>query len=145
MRVLSLQELGFFEVDLEEVPVPLLGLVQAGAPIEAVADQRTVSIPKDMLGRFRTFALQVQGCSMIDEQIRPGDVIVVQERQTAENGQTVVALINESDVTLKKFYLEPDHIRLEPANADMEPIILRHEQVRVLGVVAGLIRHYQRH
>ncbi|MEW5913720.1 MAG: transcriptional repressor LexA [Thermodesulfobacteriota bacterium] len=142
---LTLADLGCFEIDLEEVEVPLLGLVQAGAPMEAVLDERTVSIPRDMLGSFRTFALQVQGSSMIDEHIRPGDIIVVEERRTAENGQTVVALINESDVTLKKFYLERDHIRLEPANATMEPIILRHEQVRVLGVVAGLIRHYSRH
>ena len=98
-----------------------------------------------MLGRYRTFALEVKGDSMIEENIRPGDVIVVEERHTAENGQTVVALINESDVTLKKFYLEPDCIRLEPANPTMEPIVLRHDQVRVLGVVAGLIRHYRRH
>lgn len=140
-----LQDLGFSEIDLEEVEVPLLGEVAAGLPIEAMPYERTVSIPRDMLGRFRTFALEVRGESMIDEQIRPGDVIVVEERQTAENGQTVVALINESDVTLKKFYLERDHIRLEPANPTMEPIILRHEEVRVLGVVAGLIRHYRGH
>jgi len=141
----TLKDLGFCEIDLEQVEVPLLGVVQAGAPIEAVAEERTVSIPGDMLGRYRTFALEVRGESMIDEHISPGDVIVVQERQSAENGQTVVALINETDVTLKKFYLERDHIRLEPANPTMEPIILRHEQVRVLGVVAGLIRHYTRH
>ena len=145
MNTTILSDLGFFEIDLEQVRVPLLGRVQAGAPIEAVAEDRTVSIPKDMLGRFRTFALEVRGTSMIDEQIKPGDVIVVEERQSAENGQTVVALINGSDVTLKKFYLEQEHIRLEPANAHMEPIILRHDQVRVLGVVAGLIRHYQKH
>ena len=140
---ITLTDLGCFEIDLQEVEVPLLGLVQAGAPIEAILDERTVSIPKNMLGSFRTFALQVQGSSMIDEHIRPGDIIVVEERHTAENGQTVVALINENDVTLKKFYLERDHIRLEPANAQMEPIILRHDEVRVLGVVAGLIRHYR--
>ena len=145
MAAITLEDLGFCEISLDEVEVPLLGVVQAGAPIEAVAESRTVSIPQDMLGRYRTFALEVKGDSMIEENIRPGDIIVVEERQTAENGQTVVALINESDVTLKKFYLEPDHIRLEPANPAMEPIVLRHEQVRVLGVVAGLIRHYRRH
>jgi repressor LexA len=145
MAAITLEDLGFCEISLDEVEVPLLGVVQAGAPIEAVAESRTVSIPQDMLGRYRTFALEVKGDSMIEENIRPGDIIVVEERQTAENGQTVVALINESDVTLKKFYLEPDHIRLEPANPAMDPIVLRHEQVRVLGVVAGLIRHYRRH
>ncbi|MBU4564213.1 MAG: transcriptional repressor LexA [Desulfarculus sp.] len=145
MAGVTLEDLGFCEIELDEVEVPLLGVVQAGQPIEAVAESRTVSIPQDMLGRYRTFALEVKGDSMIEENIRPGDVIVVEERHTAENGQTVVALINESDVTLKKFYLEPDCIRLEPANPTMQPIVLRHDQVRVLGVVAGLIRHYRRH
>jgi len=145
MRPLSLPELGFSEIDLEEIEIPLLGEVAAGEPIEALPDERTVSIPKDMLGRFRTFALKVRGDSMIDEHIRPGDVIVVEERPHAENGQTVVAMINDTDVTLKKFYVEPDHIRLVPANPNMAPIRLAHHQVRVLGVVAGLIRHYQRH
>jgi repressor LexA len=145
MKVQSLADLGLRPIELEEVEIPLLGRVQAGEPIEALPYERTVSIPQNMLGRFRTFALEVQGESMIDEQIRPGDVIVVEERQTAENGQTVVALINESDVTLKKFYCEKDGIRLVPANAAMEPIVLRHDEVRVLGVVAGLIRHYRHH
>jgi repressor LexA len=145
MSVNSLADLGCREIDLEEVEVPLLGVVAAGQPIEAVEGQECVSIPRDMLGRFRTFALEVKGDSMIDEQIRPGDVIVVEERETADNGQMVVALINETDVTLKKFYLEREGIRLVPANPAMEPISLRHDQVRVLGVVAGLIRHYRRH
>lgn len=145
MAIKDVSEVGMYEIDLTEVEVPLQGVVAAGTPIEAVTDDRTVSIPRDMLGRFRTFALEVRGDSMIDEHISPGDVIVVEERQTVENGQMVVAMINESDVTLKKFYVEKDHIRLVPANSEMEPIILRHEQVRVLGVVAGLIRHYRRH
>ena len=145
MHQTTLSDLGFFEIDLEQVEIPLLGVVAAGQPIEAVPEQGTVSIPRDMLGSFRTFALKVRGDSMIEEHIRPGDVIVVEERQTAENGQTVVAMINQDEVTLKKYYLERDHIRLVPANSSMEPIILRHDQVRVLGVVAGLIRHYRRH
>ena len=142
----SLAEIfGAAEIDLQEVEIPLLGMVAAGQPIEAMPVEQTVSIPQNMLGRFRTFALQVQGTSMIDEQIRPGDVIVVEERHSAENGETVVAMINDQDVTLKKFYLEKDHIRLMPANPNMEPILLAHDQVRILGVVAGLIRHYRRH
>jgi repressor LexA len=96
-----------------------------------------------MLGRFRTFALEVRGESMIEEHIKPGDVIVVQEQATAENGQMVVAMINQTDVTLKKYFVEPDRILLVPANPEMEPISLRHDQVRVLGVVAGVIRHYR--
>lgn len=142
---MRLSDIGFEEIDIQDVEIPFLGVVAAGMPIEAVPEERAIAIPKDMVGRFRTFALEVRGASMIDEHIAPGDVIVVEERQTAENGQMVVALINQSDVTLKKFYLERDHIRLQPANPDMEPIILRHEDVRVLGVVAGLIRHYRHH
>lgn len=145
MTVKSLIDLGCLEIDLQEVEVPLLGVVAAGQPMEAVAEDRTVSIPQDMLGRYRTFALQVRGNSMIDEHINPGDVIVVEERQTAANGEMVVAVINDTDVTLKKLYVERDHIRLQPANEAMDPIILPHDQVRVLGVVSGLIRHYRRH
>ena len=145
MPALSLKDLGLCEIELDEVEIPLLGTVAAGEPIEAVAQEESIAIPANMLGRFRTFALEVRGTSMIEEHIRPGDVIVVEERQTAHNGEMVVALINQSDVTLKKYYLERDHIRLEPANPEMEPIILRHEEVKVLGVVAGLIRHYRRH
>jgi repressor LexA len=143
MEAANLADLGFFEIDLEEVEIPLLGMVQAGQPIEAIPFERTVSIPKDMLGRFRTFALEVRGESMIEEHIKPGDVIVVQEQTTAENGQMVVAMINQTDVTLKKYFVEPDRILLVPANPEMEPISLRHDQVRVLGVVAGVIRHYR--
>ncbi|MFH1058151.1 MAG: transcriptional repressor LexA [Pseudomonadota bacterium] len=142
MESRGLGELGLMEIDLNQVEVPLLGTVAAGQPIEAVPEELTVSIPASMLGRYRTFALKVRGESMIDAHVKPGDVIVVEERQSAANGEMVVAMINESEVTLKKFYLERDHIRLEPANQEMEPIILRHEQVRVLGVVSGLIRHY---
>ncbi|MFZ5586207.1 MAG: transcriptional repressor LexA [Thermodesulfobacteriota bacterium] len=142
MTVNGLEYLGLMEIDLNEVEVPLLGTVAAGQPIEAVPEELTVSIPATMLGRYRTFALKVRGDSMIDAHVKPGDVIVVEERQSAVNGEMVVALINDSEVTLKKFYLERDHIRLEPANREMEPIILRHDEVRVLGVVSGLIRHY---
>ncbi len=142
MNDLLLKRLGALEIEISEVEVPLLGTVAAGEPITAVEEHACVSIPSSMLRRYRTFALEVRGTSMINEHIKPGDVIVVEERHTAENGETVVALINESDVTLKKYYLEKDHIRLEPANSTMDPIILPHEQVRVLGAVCGLIRHY---
>lgn len=139
-----LKQLGAVEIDIDDVEIPLLGTVAAGQPITAVEDDSVVAIPSSMLRRYRTFALEVRGTSMINDHIKPGDIIVVEERHTAENGETVVALINESDVTLKKYYLEKDHIRLEPANADMEPIILPHQQVRVLGAVCGLLRHYNK-
>ncbi len=145
MALESLAGLGLYEIDLAEATVPLWGRVAAGLPLEALPFERTVSIPQNMLGRFRTFALEVRGTSMIDEHIRPGDIIVVEERSCPENGEMVVALINQDQVTLKKIYLEADHVRLEPANAQMEPIILAHQDVKVLGVVSGLIRHYRRH
>src|ERR1044071_10425535 len=84
--------------------IPLLGIVAAGAPIEAVLNYEMVSIPRDMMREGRMFALRVRGDSMIDEQIRDDDLIILQSRQTAENGQTVVALIDGSDATVKKFY-----------------------------------------
>ncbi|MDR1397889.1 MAG: peptidase [Desulfarculales bacterium] len=142
MSVMNLQALGGREINLDEAEVPLLGLVAAGRPIEAVEDNASISIPRSMLGRYRTFALEVRGTSMINEYIKPGDIIIVEERSSAENGEVVVALINETDVTLKKYFLEKEFIRLEPANPEMEPIILPHGQVRVLGAVSGLIRHY---
>jgi repressor LexA len=142
MSVMNLAALGGKEINLDEAEVPLLGLVAAGRPIEAVEDNASISIPRSMLGRYRTFALEVRGTSMINEYIKPGDIIIVEERSSAENGEVVVALINETDVTLKKYFLEKEFIRLEPANPEMEPIILPHDKVRVLGAVSGLIRHY---
>jgi repressor LexA len=123
--------------------IPLLGVVAAGAPIEAVLNYETVCVPRDMIREGRMFALRVRGDSMIDEQIRDNDVIVLQSQQTAENGQTVVALIDATDATVKRFYGSQHHVRLEPANPDYKPIIVRPpERVQVQGVVVGVIRKY---
>jgi repressor LexA len=77
---------------------------------------------------------------MIDDHIQDGDIIIVEQRETAENGESVVAMINGEQVTLKRFYVEKDGIRLQPANPTMEPIYLRHEELQILGIVAGVIR-----
>ena len=123
--------------------IPLLGFVAAGKPIEAVLNYETVCIPRDMLRENRLFALRVRGDSMIDEQIREGDCIIVQSQQTAENGQTVVALIDGSDATVKRFYQARNQIRLEAANPDYKPIIVKpSDRVRIQGVVVGVIRRY---
>jgi repressor LexA len=123
--------------------VPLLGTVAAGQPIEAILTHDTVSVPKDMQGRGRTFALRVRGDSMIDENIQEGDIIIVSSQQTAENGQVVVALIDGNYATVKKFYREPDFIRLEPANPQFKPIFIKtSERIQIQGVVRGLIRKY---
>jgi repressor LexA len=128
----------------EKYVIPLLGVVAAGAPIEAVLNYETVCIPRDMMQEGRMFALRVRGDSMIDEQIRDNDFIILQSQQTAENGQTVVALIDGSDATLKRFYGNRNQVRLEPANPNYEPIVVRPPQrVQIQGIVVGVIRKYQ--
>jgi len=123
--------------------IPLLGIVAAGNPIEAVLNYETVCVPRDMMRAERMFALRVRGDSMIDEQIRDNDLIVLQAKQTAENGQTVVALIDGSDATVKKFYGGKHQVRLEPANPNYKPIVIRPSQrVQIQGVVVGVIRKY---
>lgn len=134
---------------VEEIPmerkyeIPLLGIVAAGAPIEAVLNYETVCIPRDMMRPGRMFALRVRGDSMIEEQIRDNDLIILQSQQTAENGETVVALIDGNDATLKRFYGGRHQVRLEPANPNYQPILVRPPQrVQVQGVVVGVIRKY---
>jgi repressor LexA len=126
------------------VELPLLGAVAAGLPIEAVADHETLAVPPDMVSRRRdNYVLRVEGNSMIEEQIRDGDYIVVQAQDTAEDGQMVVALVGGESATVKKLYREPGgRIRLQPANPTMEPIFVDARDVRVQGVVVGVIRKY---
>jgi repressor LexA len=131
------------KVEPESTEIPVMGTVAAGLPIEALPDTQTLSIPKDLVGRFRTYALRVEGHSMVDENIQDGDYIIIEARETAENGETVVAMINHQEVTLKKLYIEPDRIRLQPANPTMQPIILHNHEVKVLGVVCAVIRKYR--
>ena len=125
------------------VELPLLGYVTAGQPIETPADREAVRVPSHLLHRRivkNSYALRVRGHSMIDDQIQDGDIIIVERRETAENGESVVAMINGERVTLKRFFVEPEGIRLQPANPDMDPIYLRHEELQILGIVAGVIR-----
>jgi repressor LexA len=129
-------------LDVEEdrgVELPLLGYVAAGRPVETPEDRETVIVPRNMV-RKDSYALRVRGHSMVDDQIQDGDIIIVQQRRTAENGETVVALINGERVTLKRFYVEPDGIRLQPANPDMQPLYLRHDEIEILGIVSGVVR-----
>jgi len=127
----------------ENFEIPLLGVVAAGAPIEAILNYETVCIPRDMMRKSRLFALRVRGDSMIDEQIRENDLIILQSQQTAENGQTVVALIDGNEATVKRFYRGRNHVRLEAANPRYKPIIVRPpDRLQVQGVVVGVIRKY---
>ncbi len=126
------------------VELPLLGAVAAGLPIEAVGDNETLAVPPDMISRRRdNYVLRVEGNSMIEEQIRDGDYIVVQAQDRAEDGQMVVALVGGEAATVKKLYREANgQIRLQPANATMSPILVDAADVRVQGVVVGVIRKY---
>jgi repressor LexA len=119
----------------------LLGTVAAGAPIEAVEDSQGLLVPSDLVrSRASTYALRVRGSSMIDEQIRDGDYVIVEKRDRAENGELVIALLDGESVTMKKFYSENGRVRLQPANAEMAPIVLKDGDVRIQGVVVALIR-----
>jgi repressor LexA len=131
------------EVSVRAIELPLLGRVAAGAPIEAIQATETIFVPEDMVGRRDTYVLQVKGDSMIDEQIRDGDYVIVENRQTASDGEMVIALIDGERATLKKLYHERGgRIRLQPANAAVEPIIVDAEAVTVQGVVIGVLRRY---
>ncbi len=124
------------------VALPLLGTVAAGKPIEALEGDDTFSVPEEFIRRNETFVLRVQGSSMIDDGIWNGDYVVVESRPTAENGETVVALVN-GEATVKKFYREKGgRIRLMPANETMAPIIARDKDVEVRGVVVAVMRKY---
>jgi len=130
--------------DEDRGEIPLLGTVAAGQPIEAILSHDTIAVPSDLQGRGRTFALRVRGDSMIEENIQDGDIIIVTSQKTADNGQMVVALIDGNYATVKKFYREPEFIRLEPANPQFKPIFIKTpERIQIQGVVTGLIRKYE--
>lgn len=130
--------------DEDRGEIPLLGTVAAGQPIEAILSHDTISVPSDLQGRGRTFALRVRGDSMIEENIQDGDIIIVSSQKTADNGQMVVALIDGNYATVKKFYRDPEFIRLEPANPQFKPIFIKTpERIQIQGVVTGLIRKYE--
>jgi repressor LexA len=125
------------------VELPLLGLVAAGQPIEAVQDQESITVPEDLVMRGgRHYVLRVRGDSMIDEQIRDGDYVIVNSRNTAQNGEMVVALVGGDSATVKKFYHEGDRVRLQPANVTLSPMYFPSHEVSVQGVVVGVIRRY---
>jgi repressor LexA len=131
---------------VQAVELPLLGRVAAGVPIEAVETQDALAVPSDFVRRpHDAFTLRVKGDSMIDEGILDGDYIVVEQRPTADNGQTVVAVLNGYDATVKKFYRERGgRIRLQPANPHMEPFYVREKDLEIRGVVVAVLRKYGR-
>jgi len=125
------------------IDLPLLGRVAAGAPIEAIETDDRLTIPENFVRRpHNAFALRVQGESMVGEGILDGDFIVVEKRPMADNGETVVAVIN-GEATVKKFHRERGgRIRLQPANPQMAPILVREREVEIRGVVVAVLRRY---
>ena len=124
------------------IELPLLGFVAAGEPIEAVATSEMIAVPEGLVGKRDSYVLRVRGDSMIDEQIRDGDYVIVEDRKTADNGEMVIALVGGLDVTLKKFYRDNGKVRLQPANPAMQPMLIDADRVQIQGVVVGVMRKY---
>src|SRR3989338_3260227 len=125
------------------VKIPLLGTIAAGEPIEAIRQNEFIAVAKAKLPQNSDFyALRVSGNSMIDENIKDGDVVLVKQQEVADNGQRVVALIDNYEATLKKFYKESNQIRLQPANSAYEPIIIRKDRdIKIQGIVIDVIQN----
>jgi len=129
-------------VGIRAIRLPLAGRVAAGEPIEAIEQREVVAVPEDMVAPGECFVLQVRGDSMIDEQIRDGDLVILEKRARLRNGEMVVALIEGEEATLKKLYREGENVRLEPANPQARTIRVAGSKVRVQGVLIGLLRKY---
>jgi repressor LexA len=124
------------------VRIPLLGRVAAGQPIEAIQVEDSITVSSDLVGNRSCFALQVQGDSMVEDHILDGDVVVLESRRAARNGETVVALVHRDEATLKRFYLDGGKVRLVPAHPSLRPMEFPTEEIEVQGVVIGLLRRY---
>ncbi len=125
----------------EVLMVPLVGRVTAGSPVLAVENiEEMVPLPRQLArgGKDETFLLRVEGSSMVEAGIHDGDMVIVRRQQHADDGDIVVALVGDEDATVKRFFRERDHVRLQPENSAMQPIIAR--DVRILGKVMGLFR-----
>jgi repressor LexA len=142
-RSLQLVEPEDFETS-NAVGLPILGLIAAGQPIETIEGHtETLEVPPFMVGRRHSYVLEVKGESMVDEGILSGDYVVIQEKEVPSNGEMVVALVNGSEATLKRYFKEKGHIRLQPSNAAMEPIIVPSgTPIQIQGICIGVIRKY---
>ena len=125
---------------MSTVTLPLLGFIAAGAPIEVMEQEEEMEVPAALIGRKPCYILQVKGDSMIEDHILNGDFIVVERCETADNGEVVVALINNESATLKRIFREKERVRLQPANSSMKPIYVK--DVAVQGKVRGLFRRF---
>ena len=132
------------DVMTSAVELPLLGAVAAGVPIEATTVDQTIAVPQNFVQRGGNhFVLRVRGDSMIDDQIRDGDFVVVHDRAAADNGDMVIAMLDGDSATVKRYYRESDgRIRLQPSNANVPPMYVQENQLRVKGIVVGVLRKY---
>ncbi|MFA5169371.1 MAG: transcriptional repressor LexA [Candidatus Paceibacterota bacterium] len=137
------QRIGLKQNIQDFIQIPLIGTIAAGQPIEAIETKETIAVSKNKMPKTgKVYALRVAGDSMIDEDINDGDVVIIKEQNTAENGQKVVALIDNYEATLKKFYKEKDCIRLQPANKQMEPIIIDETRsISIQGILFDVIKN----
>jgi repressor LexA len=126
------------------IGLPILGMIAAGQPIETIQGHpETLEVPPFMVGRKHSYVLQVRGESMVEEGILDGDFVVIQEKEVPSNGEMVVALVGNGEATLKRYYKERGHIRLQPSNVMMEPIIVpAGTPIQIQGVCIGVIRKY---
>jgi repressor LexA len=122
--------------------LPLLGNIAAGSPIEAVENREEIDLEQMFHSRSGVYVLRVRGESMIDDHLCDGDYVIIERRETARNGEQVVALLDSGEATLKRFYREGSKIRLQPANNAMEPRIVEADRCRIQGVVIGVLRSY---
>lgn len=127
----------------QDSQLPLLGIIAAGRPIEAVEDAQRIDVPAALRGHGACFVLQVRGDSMMDDGILDGDWVVVESRSHARNGEIVVALIDDAEATLKRIEQRPGQVWLHPANPAMKPMVYAPEQVRIQGAVVGQMRRYR--
>lgn len=142
MEARAIQLTPAFDTGLEIFNIPLEGVIDAGRPIEAIRTRETIDIPRDMMGK-KTFALRVRGESMIDDGILDGDYVIIEQTDSAKNGDIVVALVDNENATLKRFYNEKDSIRLQPANSKMKPMRFAKKRITIQGKVRGVIRKFR--
>ena len=122
--------------------LPMLGTIAAGSPILAIENREELDLEQLFHSKSGVYVLKVRGDSMIDDHLCDGDYVVIERRENARNGEQVVALLDSGEATLKRFYKEGGKIRLQPANRSMEPRIVEIDQVKVQGVVIGVLRSY---
>ena len=131
------------ETILRVVELPLLGFIAAGKPIEAIQVDESFQLPESMVNGKEAYVLKVRGDSMIEEHIQDGDYVIIEKRNYAQNGEMIVALLHDSEVTLKRIYFENNKVRLQPGNPSLSPLIIEPDALQIQGIVIGIMRKYK--